>query len=206
MAEWMTPPLLHKVYGGNDWLRVGQAIRKKSMIADIVERQGKSGRLVFITQHFSIFAGDTLAIEEKFESVFREAASPEAPAPQPPLAPRDAMWRREIVPDPVLLFRYSAVTFNGHRIHYDQPYATQVEGYPGLVVHGPLTATLLMELARDSSAGRRITGYSFRAVSPLFLPGKITINGKPDDLGKCIQMWAENADGRLAMQAEVSLE
>jgi 3-methylfumaryl-CoA hydratase len=100
--------------------------------------------------------------------------------------------------------RCSAVTFNGHRIHYDQPYATKVEGYPGLVVHGPLTATLLMELARDSNPGKRIAFYSFRAVSPLYAPAKFTVNGKPTPDGKGAQMWAANAEGKLAMQADVS--
>jgi 3-methylfumaryl-CoA hydratase len=122
---------------------------------------------------------------------------------QPPAAPQGAVWSRTIDPDPVLLFRYSAVTFNGHRIHYDQPYATQVEGYPGLVVHGPLTATLLMELARDANPGRRIVTYSFRAVSPLYAPDEFTVNGRASPDGKGAQLWAANAQGRLAMQAEV---
>ncbi len=184
-------------------LRIGQAIRKQAQIADIVERQGKTGKLIFVSQRYSIFAGEALAIEEQYESVFREAARPGAPVQQPPAAPTDAAWSRQIDPDPVLLFRYSAVTFNSHRIHYDLPYATQVEAYPGLVVHGPLTATLLMELARDCNPGRRIAAYSFRAISPLYAPASFTVNGKPGPDGRSAQLWAANPDGRLAMQAEV---
>jgi 3-methylfumaryl-CoA hydratase len=209
-AGFLPPvPLPRRMWAGSRLrvhapLKVGQEIRKRAEIVDIAERQGKTGKLIFVSQRYSIFAGDRLAIEEDFDSVFREDAAPGAPVQQPPAAPQGAVWSRTIDPDPVLLFRYSAVTFNGHRIHYDQPYATQVEGYPGLVVHGPLTATLLMELARDANPGRRIVTYSFRAVSPLFLPGGFTVNGKPDDVGKGIQMWAENANGCLAMQANVS--
>ncbi len=209
-AGFLPPvPLPRRMWAGSRLrvhapLKVGQAIRKRAEITDIAERQGKTGKLIFVSQRYSIFAGDVLAIEEDFDSVFREEAAPDAPVQQPPDAPSDAVWRREIDPDPVLLFRYSAVTFNGHRIHYDQPYATQVEGYPGLVVHGPLTATLLMELARDSNPGKRIASYSFRAVSPLYAPAKFTVNGKPGADGKTAQLWAATAEGKLAMQAEVS--
>ncbi len=185
-------------------LKLGQAISKHSEIVDIAERNGKTGKLVFLSQRFRIFADGALAIEEDFSSVFREEAAPGAPVQQPPDAPQDGVWRRQIDPDPVLLFRYSAVTYNGHRIHYDQPYATTVEGYPGLVVHGPLTATLLMELARDSNPGKRVASYSFRAISPLFAPDKFTVNGKPTPDGKGAQLWATNAQGKLAMQADVS--
>jgi len=209
-AGFLPPvPLPRRMWAGsrlrvNAPLKVGQSIRKIAEIVDIAERQGKTGKLIFVSQRYSIFAGDQLAIEEDFDSVFREEAAPGAPVQQPPAAPEGAIWSRVIDPDPVLLFRYSAVTFNGHRIHYDQPYATGVEGYPGLVVHGPLTATLLMELARDSNPGKRIAAYSFRAVSPLYAPDKFTVNGKPSPDGKSAQLWAANAEGKLAMQAEVS--
>ncbi len=209
-AGFLPPvPLPRRMWAGSRLtvhapLKVGQAIRKRAEITDIAERQGKTGKLIFVSQRYSIFAGNTLAIEEDFDSVFREEAAPGAPVQQPPDAPEGAVWTREIDPDPVLLFRYSAVTFNGHRIHYDQPYATNIEGYPGLVVHGPLTATLLMELARDSNPGKRIAAYSFRAVSPLYAPAKFTVNGKHGADGKSVQMWAANAQGKLAMQAEVA--
>jgi 3-methylfumaryl-CoA hydratase len=100
----------------------------------------------------------------------------------------------------VLLFRYSALTFNGHRIHYDRRYATEVEGYPGLVVHGPLIATLLMDLLRRHVTAAQVARFSFRAVSPLFDTGPFTVCGKPD--GKTIALWAKDAAGNLAMSAE----
>ncbi len=202
-------PLPRRMWAGSQLvvhrpLLVGQRLRRVAEIVSAEERQGKSGRLVFVGQKFSIHAGDALAIEENFQSVFREDPKPGAPVVEPPAAPQDAQWTRTIDPDPVLLFRYSAVTYNGHRIHYDRPYTTQVEGYPDLIVHGPLTATLLMELARDSHPGRRIAGYSFRAVSPLYSPAKFTIAGKPGADGRSATFWAANPQGRLAMQADVA--
>jgi len=202
-------PLPRRMWAGSQLnvhrpLRVGDTLRRTAEIASIDERQGKSGRLMFVGQRFRIYAGDALAIEEAFESVFREDPKPDAPVVEPPAAPAGATWTRTIDPDPVLLFRYSAVTYNGHRIHYDRPYTTQVEGYPDLIVHGPLTATLLMELARDSNPGRRIASYSFRAVSPLYSPASFTVAGKPTEDGKGATMWAANPQGRLAMQADVT--
>lgn len=208
-AGFLPPsPLPRRMWAGSQLkvhrpLRVGESIRRKAEIVSIDARQGKSGKLVFIGQRFSIYAGTSLAIEEDFQSVFREDPEPGAPAVEPPAAPEGAQWTRTIDPDPVLLFRYSAVTYNGHRIHYDRPYTTQVEGYPDLIVHGPLTATLLMELARDSNPDRRIASYSFRAVSPLYSPAKFTIAGKPGSDGKSATFWASNPQGRLAMQADV---
>jgi 3-methylfumaryl-CoA hydratase len=206
---YMPPsPLPRRMWAGSQLtvhrpLRVGEKIRRTAEIVSAEERQGKSGRLVFVGQRFSIHAGNELAIEEDFQSVFREDPKPGAPAVEPPPAPEGARWTRAIDPDPVLLFRYSAVTYNGHRIHYDRPYTTEVEGYPDLIVHGPLTATLLMELARDSNPGKRIAKYSFRAVSPLYSPAKFTIAGKSNPEGNSATFWAANPQGRLAMQADV---
>ena len=209
-AGFLPPsPLPRRMWAGSQLtvhrpLRVGDALRRTAEIVSIDERQGKSGRLMFVSQRFRIHVGEALAIEENFQSVFREDPRPDAPQVEPPPAPDGAVWTRAIDPDPVLLFRYSAVTYNGHRIHYDRPYTTTVEGYPDLIVHGPLTATLLMELARDSNPGRRIAGYSFRAVSPLYSPAPFTISGKPSPDGKGATLWAANPQGRLAMQAEVA--
>jgi 3-methylfumaryl-CoA hydratase len=202
-------PLPRRMWAGSQLtvhraLRVGEKIRRTAEIVSVEERQGKSGRLVFVGQRFSIRAGNDLAIEEDFQSVFREDPKPGAPVVEPPQAPSDGQWTRTIDPDPVLLFRYSAVTYNGHRIHYDRPYTTQVEGYPDLIVHGPLTATLLMELARDSNPGKRIAKYNFRAVSPLYSPAKFIIAGKPGADGKSASLWAANPQGQVAMQAEVT--
>jgi 3-methylfumaryl-CoA hydratase len=101
----------------------------------------------------------------------------------------------------VLLFRYSALTFNGHRIHYDRSYATDVEGYPGLIVHGPLIATLLIELVRSHCPNRLIQSFEFRAVSPIFDTTSFSVHARPDDDGLTLQCWAANHQGELAMQA-----
>jgi 3-methylfumaryl-CoA hydratase len=119
-------------------------------------------------------------------------------------APAEAPWRRSLTPDPVLLFRYSALTFNPHRIHYDAPYAAGVEGYPGLVVHGPLIATLMVDLCRRSRPEARITGFSFRAMAPLFCGNELVLGGAPSDDGARAQVWAANHEGGLASQGEVT--
>jgi 3-methylfumaryl-CoA hydratase len=121
--------------------------------------------------------------------------------PPPQAAPADAPWSREIVPDPVLLFRYSALTFNGHRIHYDRSYVTEVEGYPGLVVHGPLIATLLVDLARRQRPEARLASFSFKAVRPTFDLHPMRVNGRPHPDGR-VDLWAQDHEGWLTMQAE----
>jgi 3-methylfumaryl-CoA hydratase len=130
---------------------------------------------------------------------------PGAAAPAPKMAPLDAAWSREITPDPVLLFRYSALTFNGHRIHYDRSYVTEVEGYPGLIVHGPLIATLLADLLQRNLPQARMTSFSFRAVGSIFDIEPFTVCGRPDADGKTVHLWAQNMRGELAMQAEALL-
>jgi len=178
-------------------LRVGRDLARTSRIADVTIKQGRSGRLVFVTVEHAIADEGGPCLEEAQDIVFRDPPDASAPA-QPPAAPAAGPWRREIRPDPVLLFRYSALTFNGHRIHYDQPYVTTVEGYPGLIVHGPLIATLLLDLVRRSAPERVLASFSFRAVSPLFDTAPFTVNGGPD--GK---LWAANARGGLAMEGTV---
>jgi 3-methylfumaryl-CoA hydratase len=126
----------------------------------------------------------------------------QAPAPQP--APRDETFARRIVPDPVLLFRYSALTFNGHRIHYDRSYVTEVEGYPGLIVHGPLIATLLVDLLRRERPQARVQRFAFTAKSPLFDLHPFDVCGRFDG-GRSVALWARNHQGALAMQASAEL-
>ena len=120
-----------------------------------------------------------------------------------PQAGRQA-WSRTIVPDDVLLFRYSALTFNGHRIHYDRPYATGVEGYPGLVVHGPLIATLLLDLLRREQPSAQVARFSFRAMQPLFDTAPFEVCGRPEG-ERSVKLWARTPDGRLAMEADAAL-
>ena len=185
-------------------LRLGEIAVKRSEIASITEKSGKSGRLVFVNLcHTILNAADEVAIKEEQNIVYTEAPKLSAiPPPRP--APAGATWRRNLIPDPVLLFRYSALTFNPHRIHYDQPYCTGVEGYPGLVVHGPLIATLMVDLCRRSRPDVEIKEFSFRAMSPLFVDHAMVLGGAPADDGSSAAVWAANHEGGLASQGEVN--
>ncbi len=129
-------------------VQAGQALSRTSRIADVRMKEGRAGPLVFVNVRHEISAEGRLAITEEHDIVYREMPQPGEPVPAGVPAPEDAQWTRRIEPDDVLLFRYSALTFNGHRIHYDRRYVTEVEGYPGLIVHGPLIATLLLDLLR----------------------------------------------------------
>ncbi|MFP6559040.1 MaoC family dehydratase N-terminal domain-containing protein [Paraburkholderia sp. B3] len=182
-------------------VKIGERAVRESTIAAIEDKTGRSGRLVFVTvQHCISMAGE-LCIEEEQDIVYREAPAPGAPAPKPIPAPDGEHWRRTIETDPVLLFRYSALTFNGHRIHYDQPYATREEGYPGLVVHGPLIATLLLDLAVTELGGAVPAHFSFRAVRPTFVGQAFSVCGRRDEDGRTVELWAKDREGCLTMQA-----
>jgi 3-methylfumaryl-CoA hydratase len=142
-----------------------------------------------------------LALTEFHDIVYREAARADDPAPPPKPAPSTSTWERKWMPDDVLLFRYSALTFNGHRIHYDRRYATEVEGYPGLIVHGPLIATLLLDLLRQHVPEAEVLRYEFRAMRPLFDIGSFHTCGEVLPDGKTINLWARDQEGFLAMFA-----
>lgn len=185
-------------------LRVGEDIRRTSRILDVSAKEGRSGRLVFVSVRHDIANAQGAALTEEHDIVYRDNPQPGAPAPKPPPTPTGAAFEREIVPDPVLLFRYSALTFNGHRIHYDRTYVTEVEGYPGLIVHGPLIATLLVDLLRRNLPDARIARFAFRAVSPLFDIHRFHVCGRPDG-GKRIALWARNHEGGLAMEGSAEL-
>jgi 3-methylfumaryl-CoA hydratase len=161
-------PLPRRMWAGGEVetfapVRIGAAIRRSSTIADVQERQGRSGRLCFVTVRHDIECGGVLAVRERQDLVFREAGSG---APAAPSARPRADLARKIDASPVLLFRFSALTFNGHRIHYDHPYATQTEGYGGLVVHGPLQADLLLNQAAVL-LGAVPSRFSYRCIAPL---------------------------------------
>ena len=145
-----------------------------------------------------------MAISEAHDIVYRDMPAEGSTAPQSPRAPTDETFSRRIEPDPVLLFRYSALTFNGHRIHYDRSYASDVEGYPGLVVHGPLIATLLLDLLRRERPEAVVGRFDFKAVSPLFDIHPFTVCGRPDGEGRTA-LWARNHEGALAMQASAEI-
>ncbi len=153
-------------------LRVGDKVRLESRIADVQVKNGNSGTLVFVNVSHCYYVEKTIVLEKQQDIVYRDDPDAErttqkleTPAAAPDLT---SDWRATIEPDPVTLFRYSALTFNGHRIHYDRTYATEVEGYPGLVVHGPLTATYLAELLRANTGDRPLSRFAFRARRPLF--------------------------------------
>ncbi len=202
-------PLPRRMYAGETLrfhqpIRLGQALRRSSELIDLVPKTGGKGRMVFATVLNKIMADGELALEEERRIVYLEAVPP-GQANQPTrreAAPGDAAWQQIVQPDPVLLFRYSALTFNSHRIHYDSVYATRTEGYPGLVVHGPLTSTLLMELARRHNPGRRFATYQMQARAPLFDTAPFTVAGKRTG-GGC-SLWAATPDGTVAMTAELS--
>ena len=178
---------------------VGESVRRVSTIAAVREKQGRSGPLVFVTVRHELSGPAGLALVDEHEIVYRDAQGP-AVAPPVPAPPGEA-WSRKIRPDPVLLFRYSAVTFNGHRIHYDHPYATGTEGYPGLVVHGPLVATLLVDLLRRNRPGSRLASFSFRALRPLFDTAPFALCGLPDEASRSARLWTRDAEGAITMDA-----
>jgi 3-methylfumaryl-CoA hydratase len=185
-------------------LRVGDAVTRTSRIASVVGKSSRSGPLVFVTVEHRIGTAAGVAIREEHDIVYRELAAPGSAAAEPPRAPIDEAFARAIDPDDVLLFRYSALTFNGHRIHYDRRYATEVEGYPGLVVHGPLIATLLLDLLRRQLPEARVASFDFKAVSPLFDGRRFEVCGRPDGERR-VALWARSGDGALAMQADAML-
>jgi 3-methylfumaryl-CoA hydratase len=181
-------------------LRIGDQVEKKSSIKDIATKNGRTGKLCFVTVVHEFMVSGDLCIREEHDIVYRENAKTGITSPSPPAAPDNCDWSRSIKPGPVMLFRYSALTFNGHRIHYDVDYCRDVEGFEGRVFHGPLTATLLVDLAVRNNPDKPLRSFDFRAISPLFDTKSFLIAGQNHD--KMSEIWAQNSDGRLAMKAE----
>lgn len=179
-------------------LRVGACVTRVSRIKSIQSKEGRSGRLVFITVRHEVSDAAGLVLSDEHDIVFRAEG---ARAAAPVRAPAREKWRREIRPTTLLLFRYSAVTFNGHRIHYDHPYATKVEGYPGLVVHGPLIATLLVDLLRRERPDVTLRAFEFRAVRPLYDTANFFTCGVPDEGGNSAKLWTRDVEGAATMHA-----
>lgn len=207
-GEFLPPVALpRRMWGGNrlDFhkpLRIGERVRRVSEILSIREKEGRSGPLALVTVKHGYYGPEGLALEERHDIVYRAETRGGNLAPPGETPSQPAQWRREIDPDPVLLFRYSALTFNGHRIHYDQPYVTEVEGYPGLIVHGPLTATLLLDLLRRERPDAVLASVTFRARRPLYSGARLTVEGAPND-GGC-RLWACDPSGAVAMTAAVT--
>ena len=199
-------PLPRRMWAGSRMeffrpLRVGDSIRRVSEITDVGAKEGRSGPLVFVTVRHEIAGPDGPLLTEEHDIAYRDLAKPGEKAPPAKAAPRDPAWQREIVADPVLLFRYSALTYNSHRIHYDHPYVTAVEGYPGLVVHGPLLATLLLDLLLRNRPQAIVTRFEFRARLPLFDTAPFSVCGRPDPDGGMVNLWAQDAAAQLCMDA-----
>jgi 3-methylfumaryl-CoA hydratase len=181
-------------------IALGGAAKRVSRILAVEEKSGRSGRLCFVTVEHEIHGAAGIAIREQQDIVYRDVAAGAPPA-QP--APSDALWKREWTFDAPRLFRYSAITFNSHRIHYDREYVTKDEGYPGLVVHGPLLATVMLELVRSQHPERPLRRFEFRAIAPVFDGQRIEACGKPD--GDRLAVWIRGETGSLHMRGSVVL-
>ena len=203
-------PLPRRMFAGQTFrfhrpLRIGQSLRQETELTDIAAKAGGTGTLVFVTVVNRIAGPDGLAIEDERRTVYREEvkAGERNQAPRREPVPTDVPWRRTVTADPILLFRFSALTFNSHRIHYDHQWAMGVEGYPALVVHGPLTSALLLDFARDHNPARAITSFTTQARAPLFENTPFELRGRPSAAG--CEVWAVTPEGTVAMSAQVGL-
>jgi 3-methylfumaryl-CoA hydratase len=204
-GDFLPPvPLPRRMWAGGeleflDPLRVGDQSKRVSRIADVTVKSGSTGVLCFVSVVHEVTTPRGTAIRERQDIVYRDAASSQ-PAPQarPAAVPPPAQHRESHLADPVLLFRYSALTFNGHRIHYDRDYVTKVEGYPGLIFHGPLQASFIVELAARLRGGRPPRKFSYRGLQPLFEGSEFSINANETDAG--MELWTANSAGQPTMK------
>ncbi len=195
-------PLPRRMWAGGeleffDALRVGDESRRASRISDVTMKTGSTGVLCFVSVEHLITTARGTAIRERQDIVYRDMSSPHAPAKAPP-PPPVAKHRESHMADPVLLFRYSALTFNGHRIHYDRDYVTKVEGYPGLIFHGPLQAAFIVELAAKLHGGMPPKKFSYRGLQPLFEGSEFSVNASDTDKG--MELWTANSAGQPTMK------
>lgn len=197
-------PLPRRMWAGGrlEFLRpltVGESITRDSEIVSVEPKSGRTGTLVFVTVRHTVSGAHGAAIVEEQDIVYRDAARAGDPLPPGKQAPEGAQWKRSVMPDTVMLFRYSALTFNGHRIHYDDAYATGEEHYPGLVVHGPLQATLLLDLCRQN-AKTPLRKFEYRAQFPMFAGKAFTVNGNFDAAKSQAEVWTADHAGNYAMR------
>jgi 3-methylfumaryl-CoA hydratase len=197
-------PLPRRMWAGGSFvfhtpLRLGDMAERTSIIGSIAAKEGRSGPLYFVSVEHTFRTQDVINLVEEQTIVYR-ALAPEAAPSQAPAAPASADYAQQYTLDSTALFRYSALTFNGHRIHYDLDYCRAVEGYPNLVIHGPLIATLLLDLYIQQA--RPLRQFRYRAKSPLFLPHAFTVNGRAE--GQVARLWASSHAGELAMEAEAA--
>ena len=203
-------PLPRRMWAGSQIefrkpLKVGDTLQRNSTIADVSGKEGRSGSLVFVRVRHEVGNGTQVALVEEQDIVYRDDPKPGEPVPATKPAPAERDFGRTVEPNAVLLSRYSGLTHNGHRIHYDRPYAIEVEGYPGLVVHGPLIATLLLDLLRRNVPEAALATFRFRAVKPLFDVAPFQVCGRRHEDDKTVRLWAEDTDGALAMEATAVL-
>jgi len=197
-------PLPRRMWAGGeieffDVLRVGDESTRTSRIADVTVKTGSTGVLCFVAVEHTVTSPRGVAIRERQDIVYRETTSAQTAAPaKAPRSPPQAQHRETHMSDPVLLFRYSALTFNGHRIHYDRDYVTKVEGYPGLVFHGPLQAALIIGTAARLREGKPPKKFTYRGVQPLFEGSEFSINA--NDTAAGMELWTANAEGQPTMK------
>ena len=213
LGEFMPPsPLPRRMYGGttmtfNRPIKVGEPITKTMSIADVKAKEGRSGDLMFVTVRQEITDKDGIAITDDRTQIYRgeavEGSSGNHKAAEPPLG---AEWSKEVEPSPVLLFRFSALTMNSHRIHYDRDYVTEVEGYPGLVFNGGLTMIMLLELFRENKPNATLKRIKVMARSALHDDAPFTVNGKEGDTPGTANLWAVNPCGGLAYTVDAEYD
>ncbi|MGY4629707.1 FAS1-like dehydratase domain-containing protein [Bradyrhizobium sp. USDA 4486] len=196
-------PLPRRMWAGGEIefllpLQVGDESTRTSRIADVQVKTGSTGTLCFVSVEHSISSPRGTAIRERQDIVYREMTSNVPTTAKAPPAPPKAQHRETHVSDPVLLFRYSALTFNGHRIHYDRDYVTKVEGYPGLIFHGPLQAALIIEMAAKLRGGKAPKKFTYRGVQPLFEGTEFSVNANETEAG--MELWTANAEGQPTMK------
>lgn len=183
-------------------LMIGDDIHKTSEILKISEKEGKAGKMIFVTVRHLVQSQRGVAVEEEQDIVYLPMPKSFVQPPPNPL-PDDLSWQEAYPVDPVLLFRFSALTFNGHKIHYNWQHATEIEKYPGLVVHGPLQALLLLESAKQHHPGRKPASYSFKAVRPIFEADGLYLCGKSRPDGS-LDLFTANAEGNIGMQSHIT--
>ncbi len=206
--EWPVDPTLPmRMYAGSRArfhrpLFIGDKARCVSELVSVKVKQGRSGKLAISTYRHTMSTAAGVATVDEWDMVDREEPKGEGDnRSSGQMAPSDPKWEKIVTPTSVMLFRFSAVTFNAHRIHYDHPYSTDVEGYPGLLLHGPFTATLLCDFARDNYPGATMTGFEMRAKLPLFSDRPLRIMGRPREGGKVCDLWAVTSENTVGMEA-----
>jgi 3-methylfumaryl-CoA hydratase len=211
-GDFLPPvPLPRRMWAGSRFvfsgepLRIGETIRRASRIKSVEPKTGSTGAMVFVTVEHTVSSPRGTAFVEEHDIVYREAPKPGERQREPRPAPTDATWSKVVAADPVLLFRFSALTFNSHRIHYDLPYVTTVEGYPGLIVHGPLMGLLQIELARRSNPGKVPRGFEFRALAPVFAGPALSVHARREPDGG-VTTWISDNNGGLAQQGKVTFQ